>query len=103
MPTLITLRIALAGVPLPFPGPDPVGEVRASGPAPRAPAPPRRRRPRPATGAAGIRSATCSTARSSDTLMCSPRNMASRRSATPDSAASSTSSRMVSSVTRFLE
>src|SRR6476661_6704521 len=52
---------------------------------------------------AGIRSATCSTARSSDTLMCSPRNMASRRSATPDSSASATSSRIVSSVTRFLE
>jgi len=51
----------------------------------------------------GIRNATCRTARSSDTLMCSPRNMASRRSGTPDSAASSTSSRMVSSVTRFLE
>ena len=52
---------------------------------------------------AGIRSATCSTARSSDTLMCSPRNMASRRSGTPDSAASSASSRIVSSVARFLE
>ena len=51
----------------------------------------------------GIRSATCSTARSSDTLMCSPRNMASRCSATPDSAASSSSRRMVSSVTRFFE
>ena len=52
---------------------------------------------------AGMRSATCSTARFSDTLMCSPRNIASRRSATPDSAASSISSRMVSSVTRFFE
>ena len=51
----------------------------------------------------GIRSATCRTARSSDTLMCSPRNMASRRCGTPDSSASSTSSRIVSSVTRFLE
>jgi len=51
----------------------------------------------------GIRSATCSTARPSDTLMCSPRNMASRRSGTPDSKASSTSNRMVSSVTRFFE
>ena len=51
----------------------------------------------------GIRSATCSTARSSDTLMCSPRNMASRRSGSPDSTASSTSSRIVSPVTRFLE
>ncbi len=52
---------------------------------------------------AGMRSATCRTARSSDTLMRSPRNMASRRSGTPDSSASATSSRMVSSVTRFLE
>ncbi len=51
----------------------------------------------------GIRRATCSTARSSETLMCSPRNIASRRSGTPDSDASSTSSRIVSSVTRFLE
>ncbi len=33
----------------------------------------------------GIRSATCSTARSSVTLMCSPANIASRRSATPAS------------------
>ena len=31
----------------------------------------------------GIRSATCSTARSSETLMCSPANIASRRSAHP--------------------
>ena len=38
-----------------------------------------------------------------ETLMCSPRNMASRRSGTPDSSASATSSRIVSSVTRFLE
>ena len=52
---------------------------------------------------AGMRSATCSTALSSDTLMCSPRNIASRRSATPDSAASSISRRIVSSVTRFFE
>ena len=34
---------------------------------------------------AGIRSATCSTARSSETLMCSPANISSRRSARPDS------------------
>ena len=33
----------------------------------------------------GIRSATCSTARSSVTLMCSPANIASRRAATPAS------------------
>ena len=52
---------------------------------------------------AGSRSAVCSTARFSDTLMCSPRNIASRRAGTPDSSASSTSSAMVSSVTRFLE
>ena len=51
----------------------------------------------------GIRSATCSTARSSETLMCSPRNIASRRSATPHSSASSLSSFSVSSVIRFLE
>ena len=52
----------------------------------------------------GIRSATCSTARSSETLMCSPRNIASRRSAqaaTPRRARRS--SRSVSSVTRFFE
>ena len=35
-----------------------------------------------------MRSATCSTGRSSDTLMCSPRNIASRFSGTPDSSAS---------------
>ena len=52
---------------------------------------------------AGSRSAVCSTARFSDTLMCSPRNIASRLAGTPDSSASSTSSAMVSSVTRFFE
>ncbi len=52
---------------------------------------------------AGSRSAVCSTARFSETLMWSPRNIASRCSATPDSSASSMSSAMVSSVTRFLE
>ena len=40
----------------------------------------------------GIRSATCSTARSSDTLMCSPANIASVRSGTPDCSASAPSS-----------
>ena len=40
----------------------------------------------------GIRSATWSTARSSETLIRSPRNIASRRSASPDSSASSPSS-----------
>ena len=51
----------------------------------------------------GIRSATCRTARSSETLMCSPRNIMSRRSSRWDSSASWRSSRMVSSVTRFFE
>ena len=37
----------------------------------------------------GMRSATCRTARSSETLMCSPANIASRRSSTPHSLASS--------------
>ena len=52
----------------------------------RAPRARRRRRPgrRPrGWRRAGRRSAVCSTARSSVTLMCSPRNIASRRSATP--------------------
>ena len=51
----------------------------------------------------GIRSATWRTARSSETLMCSPANIASRRSSTPRSRASSPSSISVSSVIRFLE
>jgi hypothetical protein len=51
----------------------------------------------------GIRSATWSTARSSVTLMCSPRNIASRRSARPRASASPTSRTSVSSVTRFFE
>ena len=51
----------------------------------------------------GIRSATCSTARSSETLMCSPANIASRRASTPRSRASSPSRITVSSVIRFLE
>ncbi len=51
----------------------------------------------------GIRSATCSTARSSETLMCSPANIASRRSSTPHSRASWPSSSSVSSLIRFLE
>ena len=51
----------------------------------------------------GIRSATCSTALSSDTLIRSPLNIASMRAATPDCSASATSSPSVSSVTRFLE
>ncbi len=51
----------------------------------------------------GIRSATCSTERCSETLIGSPANIASRRAASPHSAARSSSSRIVSSVTRFLE
>ena len=52
----------------------------------------------------GIRSATCSTDRSSETLMCSPANICVdvlARVPTPRPAASS--SRMVSSVIRFFE
>ena len=55
------------------------------------------------TSPAGARSATCSTARSSVMLMCSPPNIAARRSARPDSCARSSSSPMVSAVTRCLE
>ena len=51
----------------------------------------------------GARSATCSTARFSVTLILSPRNIASIRSRRPDSSASCKSSFSVSSVTRFLE
>ena len=51
----------------------------------------------------GMRRATCSTLRFSETLMRSPLNIASVRSASPDCSASSSSSLSVSSVTRFLE
>ena len=51
---------------------------------------------------AGIRSATCSTERSSVTLMCSPANIASRRAAKPTASASASSNPSVSSVTRCL-
>ena len=51
----------------------------------------------------GIRNATCSAARSSVTLMCSPRNMASIRSRRPHSRARSNSSDRVSSVSRCFE
>ena len=51
----------------------------------------------------GIRSATCNTERFSDTLMRSPVNIFSVCSRRPDSSASCTSSRSVSSVTRFFE
>lgn len=52
---------------------------------------------------AGARSATCSTERCSVMLIFSPRNIASRSSATPVAAARSRSSPSVSSVTRCLE
>ena len=55
------------------------------------------------TSPAGARRATCSTARFSVTLIRSPENIASIRSRRPDASASSTSSRIVSSVTRCLE
>ena len=51
----------------------------------------------------GIRSATCSTERSSETLIRSPRNICSRRSGMPVCSASATSSGRVSSVMRFFE
>ena len=51
----------------------------------------------------GARRATWRTARSSVTLILSPRNMASIRSLSPESSASRTSKPMVSSVTRFFE
>ena len=51
----------------------------------------------------GIRSATWSTERSSETLIRSPRNIASRRSASPDSLGERQSSSSVSSVIRFFE
>ncbi len=55
------------------------------------------------TASAGARSAVCSTARPSVTLIFSPRNIASRSSATPVAAARSRSRRRVSSVTNCLE
>ncbi len=51
----------------------------------------------------GMRNATCSTGRFSETLMRSPRNMASMRWCSPHSSASCKSRRMVSSVMRFFE
>jgi hypothetical protein len=51
----------------------------------------------------GIRSATCSTERFSETLIRSPLNIASIRAAAPDCSASATSSFSVSSAIRFLE
>jgi hypothetical protein len=55
------------------------------------------------TWPSGARRATCSTARSSVTLMCSPAHMASIRSRRPARSARATSRPMVSSVTRCLE
>ncbi len=54
------------------------------------------------TASRGARSAVCSTARRSVMLIFSPRNMASLRPKTSVAAASSRSSRSVSSVTRCL-
>ena len=51
----------------------------------------------------GIRSATCSTDRFSETLIRSPANIWSMCSRSPDSSASWSSSRRVSSVIRFFE
>ena len=51
----------------------------------------------------GARRATCRTARCSETLIFSPRNMASMRARRPDCSASCSSSLTVSSVTRFFE
>ena len=55
------------------------------------------------TAPSGARSAACRTARSSVTLIFSPRNIASMRSRRPARCASATRSRSVSSVIRFLE
>ena len=51
----------------------------------------------------GMRNATCRTERFSETLMRSPRNIASVRSRRPDSSASCRRRLSVSSVTRFFE
>ena len=52
---------------------------------------------------AGSRSAVCSTARSSVTLMCSPASMASRRPVTPTSSASASSAASTSPSRRFFD
>ena len=84
---------ALAGVTGPRARSHPVGEVGHLVAAPRAPRARRsRRRPR-STAPSGARSATCSTARSSVTLIFSPRNIASMRSRSPARRASATSRR----------
>ena len=90
MPMLTTLRMRLPVWPVHAPERTRVGERAPSGRAPRGP---RRRRPSPSTtsdASRGSRSATCSTARSSVTLMCSPRNIASMRSRRPARSASAT-------------
>jgi len=51
----------------------------------------------------GMRNATCSTERFSDTLIRAPANIASRCSSSPDSSASWSSRPTVSSVMRFFE
>src|SRR6478736_102170 len=58
---------------------------------------------RPGSASAGRRSAVCSTARSSVTLMCSPANIASSRALRPTWSARATSRDRVSSVTRFFD
>ena len=51
----------------------------------------------------GVRSAVCSTARSSVTLMCSPESMASRRSTKPTWSARSTRALRMSALIKFLD
>ena len=88
MPMLTTLRIGLAGVAPPFAASGRARRTRPSGRAPRAPrvttSVPSTISERPR----GIRSATCSTGRSSVTLIRSPANIASPAPATPASSAS---------------
>ena len=84
MPMLTTVRIALAGDAGPLTRAHLLGErvhLRRARRARRRRCPARRRR---AAAPGGRRSAVCSTARSSVTLMCSPANIASRRSVEPD-------------------
>ena len=102
MPMLTTLRMRLPVWPVHSPLPHPIGECGHAvehgvhG----------RHDSMPSTtmcSLAGARRATCNTARSSVTLILSPRNIASMRSGTPRATASANSSRIVSSVMRFLE
>ena len=83
MPMLTMLRDPLAGEALPGARAHPLGEVRHLVAGPRAR---RERRRAPSTrmrSSRGARSATCSTARSSVTLIRSPENIASMRSRRP--------------------